>query len=319
MKKVIVFLVFMLFCTATYAQKVSKVVFFGDSLTDNGNLFRLVELIPKTPPYYQGRFSNGPTWAENLGEYFVKTNGAKYEIYAYAGATAAAHNIFETLAPTLLVDQVARYLETNPSDDKSKVLFVFWIGANDYLFLPTGNADELTTAAIQKTANGITTLLDQGAQNFLILDLPDLSKTPFAADLNMVSQMGSFTILHNQKLASLVDKMQKEHPQAQLMLFQLLQFSELIENPAKYNAKYHLNLSNTRAACWQGSVFDDIDTDNLANKTNKAISNPQPEVKEPILCEHPEQYVFFDHLHPTATVHQLLAALVEEAMNNRWS
>src|SRR4051812_23986271 len=41
---------------------------FGDSLSDNGNLYALTSRTqPASPPYYQGRFSNGPTFVELLG------------------------------------------------------------------------------------------------------------------------------------------------------------------------------------------------------------------------------------------------------------
>ena len=42
----------------------SDIVVFGDSLSDNGNLFRLTGQPP--PPYFKGRFSNGPVWVERL-------------------------------------------------------------------------------------------------------------------------------------------------------------------------------------------------------------------------------------------------------------
>ena len=35
---------------------------FGDSLSDDGNLFDLTGNPP--PPYFEGRFSNGPVWAD---------------------------------------------------------------------------------------------------------------------------------------------------------------------------------------------------------------------------------------------------------------
>src|SRR5262245_37490212 len=50
-----------------------EVVVFGDSLSDTGNVFTvtepvLAEAIPVSPPYFQGRFSNGPVWVERLAE-----------------------------------------------------------------------------------------------------------------------------------------------------------------------------------------------------------------------------------------------------------
>jgi phospholipase/lecithinase/hemolysin len=36
---------------------------FGDSLTDNGNAYSWTRgKIPKSPPYWKGRFAEGPNW-----------------------------------------------------------------------------------------------------------------------------------------------------------------------------------------------------------------------------------------------------------------
>jgi hypothetical protein len=44
----------------------SRLVVFGDSLSDNGNLFELIG--QPLPPYWDGRSSNGPTYAEQLAQ-----------------------------------------------------------------------------------------------------------------------------------------------------------------------------------------------------------------------------------------------------------
>jgi len=52
--------------TAASAQSYNRLVVFGDSLSDNGNLYA-VSGQPVSPPYFQGRFSNGPVFTELLG------------------------------------------------------------------------------------------------------------------------------------------------------------------------------------------------------------------------------------------------------------
>ena len=50
------------------AQSYARLVVFGDSLSDNGNLYAATGGgTPTSPPYYQGRFSNGPVFTELLG------------------------------------------------------------------------------------------------------------------------------------------------------------------------------------------------------------------------------------------------------------
>ncbi|MHC4946335.1 MAG: hypothetical protein ACYTG7_25250, partial [Planctomycetota bacterium] len=42
---------------------------FGDSLTDTGNTFALTGgSFPLSPPYFDGRFSDGPVWIESFGQ-----------------------------------------------------------------------------------------------------------------------------------------------------------------------------------------------------------------------------------------------------------
>src|SRR6478735_2958703 len=44
----------------------SQVVVFGDSLSDTGNVNNQTFGISPGSAYYQGRFSNGPLWVEDL-------------------------------------------------------------------------------------------------------------------------------------------------------------------------------------------------------------------------------------------------------------
>lgn len=53
---------------AAGAQSYSRLVVFGDSLSDNGNLYLATGgAAPASPPYFQGRFSSGPVFTERLG------------------------------------------------------------------------------------------------------------------------------------------------------------------------------------------------------------------------------------------------------------
>ena len=74
-----------------YGGRFSEIVVFGDSDSDTGNVYELSgEMQPKSPPYFEGRWSNGPVWVEYLAERFdvaapmPSLLGGKN--YAYAGA-----------------------------------------------------------------------------------------------------------------------------------------------------------------------------------------------------------------------------------------
>jgi GDSL-like Lipase/Acylhydrolase len=69
----------------------SNLVFFGDSLTDNGNLFKLTQGTLPDTPWWKGRFSNGPTYAEQLPG-LLGVSASHVQNYAYGGARAVTGN-----------------------------------------------------------------------------------------------------------------------------------------------------------------------------------------------------------------------------------
>ena len=77
-----------------FASPITQIVAFGDSLSDTGN--DLIAFGSPQPPYYQGRFSNGPNWIDDLaGKLGVpdpQPSLAGGTNYAYGGATATAIN-----------------------------------------------------------------------------------------------------------------------------------------------------------------------------------------------------------------------------------
>ena len=55
----------------------SEIVVFGDSLSDTGNLNLASGGVFAGPPYFSGRFSNGPVWVEVLAHRVVWVNPLK--------------------------------------------------------------------------------------------------------------------------------------------------------------------------------------------------------------------------------------------------
>ncbi|KAI8800242.1 hypothetical protein BJ742DRAFT_842328 [Cladochytrium replicatum] len=128
----------------------SKVVFFGDSVTDNGNgIFKLSGGIFPPFPYYKGRFSDGPTWAE----YFANSSASITEVYNYAYGAASTDNnlspswkwvdeikLYSGGAITTGVNTpgVAQQIDTFFADpiaskfDPNQTIFSVFAGVNDY-------------------------------------------------------------------------------------------------------------------------------------------------------------------------------------------
>ena len=160
--------------SSALASSFSSLVVFGDSLSDNGNLYSLIGYPPA--PYYDGRFSNGPVAAEQLA-----TNlGAPLYDFAVGGATSGVGNYVDggtQTAPGMfgLPGMQAELAEAAPllaSPLVSSSLFEVWGGANDFL-----TAGSPTVAAANVDAI-VAALESDGAQHILVPGLPDLGLTP---------------------------------------------------------------------------------------------------------------------------------------------
>jgi len=79
------------------AQNFDAFYIFGDSLVDNGNLFGVTRnLVPPSPPYFNGRFSNGPVWVEILGPK-LGISADSTNNFAFGGATSGTFNALSPL------------------------------------------------------------------------------------------------------------------------------------------------------------------------------------------------------------------------------
>ena len=176
------------------AGPITSLYVFGDSLSDSGNAFLLTGGFPPAP--YAQRASNGPVAVERLAFDLGLTltpaalGGTNY---AVVGATtgpvqipASAPPAFvdniatitygqAALAGTSLLNQVAAFASAGPVADPDGSLFFVWAGANDFFINPS-----LQTGAnaITSIAGSINALYTDGARQFLIPNLPDLSLTP---------------------------------------------------------------------------------------------------------------------------------------------
>jgi phospholipase/lecithinase/hemolysin len=160
------------------ASSFSAVVVYGDSLSDNGNLYALDGGIdPLSPPYFMGRFSNGPVAVEQLAALV----GAPLEDFAVGGATSGVGNEGDGGTQTTtglfgLPGMFGELAATNGAIATSPLtpsaLFVVWGGANDFLAngSPALGAADIDAIVGQLEADGATHILVPG--------VPDLGLTP---------------------------------------------------------------------------------------------------------------------------------------------
>jgi phospholipase/lecithinase/hemolysin len=192
---------------AASAKDFVKLIVFGDSLSDNGNLYQFSNQTFPPFPYFQGRFSNGPVWIEDLA---ARLN-ACLEDHAFGGAFTDTRNYNSDIVPyvpgapgmqTTINDYLASHKRLDP-----KALYVVWGGANDYLngqtnpYVPVGNI-----------INEVQALSARGAKSFLIPNLPDLGSLPVTLGSPFSFGLNYLTSLHNALLAASLHDLQVANP-----------------------------------------------------------------------------------------------------------
>src|SRR4051812_28226716 len=119
----------------------SKIVVFGDSINDTGNLTRLTNgAFPNAPTFTYGRQTNGPVWVEYLAEDLGLAN--KLLNYAVVGAMTKPAPGFPTgnvwsdtytgLEGTDVASQVSEFAADVRGHADPCALYVLEGGSNDF-------------------------------------------------------------------------------------------------------------------------------------------------------------------------------------------
>ncbi len=261
----------------------SKLVVFGDSLSDDGNLLQFTQgQVPADPPYWQGRYSNGIVWPE----YVAIELGIPLENVAYGGAQSGGETsiydseIANSNFPSL-PEEVAGYLALWSNSVDSDALYVLWAGAND--LLDTRNESRLDAArrdAVDGVVDAVSRLVTAGAERILVGMMPDLGLIPYASS-NKSPSPGRFTRLSEQFNQDLL---------AAIELFGagVTGFDSLALHRAAVASPNSYGFSNVTSACLNANLC----RDNLKVQ---------------------DSYLFWDDRHPTTAAHRLLAQMVAEA------
>jgi phospholipase/lecithinase/hemolysin len=266
----IVLLAILCLTTTVHATPYSSVVVYGDSLSDNGNLF-LATGVPGVP-YYDGRRSNGPVAVE----YLAASLGAPLIDFAWVGATTGVGNYADggtvtTFGAYNLPGMTTTYNATKGllGPYTSGGLFVVWGGPNDILApSPPDTPVQVISRAVANELAIIADLKGMGVKTILAPGMPDLGLTPYFQSLGPVgaAQGTAFADAFNAGLKALLPSDVLYFDTASLM-------RDVVSNPAAYG------FTNVTDACFDG--------------TN--------------LCSDPGTYVFFDSFHPTTATDAILA------------
>lgn len=244
----------------------SGLVVIGDSLSDDGNLYELTGNTFPPPPYYQGRFSNGPVAVERLAD-GLGLSGATFLNLAIAGAKTGLDG--NGGAGTGMRSQLAGYqamLGGGSAD--AGALYVVWGGAND---LRGGVSID---TAVGNLKSIVSTLYGLGAREFLLPNLPDLGLTPEARVNGQVAveMATAASEVFNTKLA--------------------IAYADL----AQTWSDEHFHYFNAMEA--QRGITNGSPGNGFTNVSQSCISLGAG-------CT-PSTFLYWDNIHPTAAAHQVL-------------
>ncbi|KTD15264.1 GDSL family lysophospholipase PlaA [Legionella hackeliae] len=284
-------LVILLFSGLVAAKSVNNIVVFGDSLSDNGNLYEYMkQKIPQSPPYYKGRFTNGPVWVEHLASSYFPNPAGHFFDYAFGGAGISEDAEDDVLFT--LKKEIDTYFLAHQDKADENSLFVIWIGANNYLGIPD-EMDKTVAEVNRGITNGLQRLANAGAKHFLIVNLPDLGKTPIAHAFESEDKLSYLANRHNEQLLASINNLKQSYPDAQWLLFDVNQtLNDLVVYPEKYG------FNNITDTCYEAMVD---------KPSHRAVLHMAAQIKPKNEADVCEGFLFFDPVHPTAPAHKIMA------------
>lgn len=298
----------------------SDLYFFGDSLTDTGNIyaattalnaltFGLVPVQPASPPYSNGRFSDGPIWAEqtaarlgqpgdaarasmSLGPLGVLPGaGNNYAIGGARTGFSGGLGILDPFIPTGTFAQVTFYLSQKGQADPNALYFLSG-GGNDLR-----DASRLTdsaaraaaaVAAADYSALALYTLYPSGARNFMLINGPNVGLIPESIAANKIFEGFEASLYFNFRLAFWAQIL-GQLPGLHMGLFDLSSF---------YN-----------------EVFWDTIGGGQKFGFTSAITPCKPGTPGAAPCA---TSLFFDEIHPTSRLHTLVGDRIADQIIQEW-
>ena len=284
---------------------------FGDSLSDRGNLAELYGANFPNPPSFHDSFTNGDVAVQQLAKHLgLNANPSLWVTnfqdvhglfpgftpgtnYAVAGATSAKQAVG---GPTgiNLPQQVGAFSYAVGGAAPSSALYVIDIGGNDVRNATLqGTGPGAIAAGVIAELGAISALESEGARHFLVVDVPDVGAIP-EFNLYDPSQAATATLLSQlydtdleAGLAAL-----SQPKGASVKLFDLYGYNvNLLANASKYG------LTDTVDPCY-------TDTPVSAATTSGCGTN----------AKNISHFVYWDQIHPTATVQALWAQGMEAAV-----
>lgn len=249
----------------------SDFITFGDSTVDVGNVFLTSgQTVPPSPPYFEGRFSNAEIFVEEVATTLGLDSTAFLaggDNYAFGGAL-----IGDGTSPDGVPnvgEQINLFLGGNtPSEDD---LILMSAGSNNFLAPTLPDSETL----IDVFSGHLTTLANAGGENFAVVNVPPLGDSPFISEQGRTEAVNSAIAQYNTLLDSELDTLEAD---LGVEIYEI-DLNGIIED-----------------------IFADPAAFGLTNVTGQALNQETLEV-----VDNPNEFLFWDDVHPTETVSEIVA------------
>jgi phospholipase/lecithinase/hemolysin len=285
-----------------------RVVAFGTSLSDSGNAFALRggtntppdylldPLLVPSAPYARGghHFSNGATWIEQFARSIGLAGSVRPALESAGLATnyaVGAARAYEDGVNFNLSAQVEAFLQDVGGAAPAENLYVIEMGGNDIrdaLVAYPGGTGAILQAANISIANNIGRLYAAGARNFLVWRAPNVGLTPAIRTLDRIS------------------------PGAIILATGLTQaFNAGLDGVAtQLSALPGIRITRLDAYRLLNDIVADPAAFGLTDVTTACVT---PNIS-PFTCETPDEFLFWDGIHPTSAAHAIIAQEAASAL-----
>ncbi|WP_045497773.1 SGNH/GDSL hydrolase family protein [Vibrio hyugaensis] len=268
-------------------DQINKVVALGDSLSDTGNIFNASQWrFPNPNSWFLGHFSNGFVWTEYIAQ------AKKLPLYNWAVGGAAGENQY--IALTGVGEQVSSYLAYVKLAENYKAantLFTLEFGLNDFM-----NYNRSVPEVKSDYAEALIKLTDAGAENFLLMTLPDATYAP------------QFKYSTQEEIATIRAK--------------ILEMNEFIKAQADYYSAQGLNITlHDTHALFEGLTANPeqhgfVNASQACQDINRSSAADylyKHSLRSECASSGSDKFVFWDVTHPTTATHRYVAEKMLES------
>ena len=315
---------------------------FGDSLSDCGNKFAVSQefnlatkgavLASTSAPNWQGRASNGRVWTEYLAQmlklppvsparveintdihvekrdekssYFIHMEPLLGNNWSVGGAMALTgnfnnlskgQNVLSFSGGKVLPNsslQISNRIAEKGAFQKGTIV-TYMVGTNNMWYSLYGELGQTGAEAAAMVAVDIRELIDNEAETIIVSNIPDFSAAPWLQD--KVVQAEDFIRNFNQILESQLKDIEQANPTVNIVYADAYTFYKKVKETVQEEGFYEDKMLNIKLTNVKEASFE--------VETGEVTGNP-------------EQFMYWDGIHPTTNMHKLYAKYVSEVVES---